>query len=118
MQFLLVKRESKAKHIYASRLQFRGVVKAVEKYWEVGPSLVCMTCCSISHDRIKNCRNRPLQCIIFTGTHKVKEHCCGVTGCNKRKGEVCVNIALKYANYKRNYTVHIKAQSKHQSKEE
>lgn len=76
----------------------------VERYWEAGPSSVCITCCGIGHERMGSCGNRPPQCIICTGPHKVDEHRCGVTGCNKGRGRICVHVTVKCANCGGNHT--------------
>ena len=101
---ITVKGESEAKHLCASGLRFGGAVKVVEKYWEAGPSSVCMTCCGIGHKRMESCGNRPPQCIICDGPHQVEEHSCGVAGCNKGKGKICVHVAVKCANCGGNHT--------------
>ena len=72
----------------------------VEKYWEAGSSLICMRCCSIGHKRMGSCGDQPSKCIICVEPHKVEDHSCGVVGCNKRKGKICVYITAKYANWK------------------
>lgn len=79
-------------------------MRVVEKYWEAGPSLVCMTCCVIVHKRMGNCRNRPLQCILCAGSHKIEDYWCGVAGCIKGIGKVCVHVTAKCANCGRNHT--------------
>ena len=52
---ITVSGESEAKKLCASGLRFGRVVKVVEKYWESGPSSVCMTCCGIGHERMGKC---------------------------------------------------------------
>lgn len=59
---ITVKGETEAKQLCASGLRFGGVVRVVEKYWEAGPSSVCMTCCGIGHERMESCGNRPAKC--------------------------------------------------------
>ncbi len=76
----------------------------VERYWEAGPSSVCMTCCGIGHEQMGSCGNRAPQCIICSGPHKMEEHCCGVTGCIKGKGKICAHVTAKCANYGGNHT--------------
>ncbi len=95
---ITVKGETEAKKLCASGLRFGGVIKVVEKYWEAGPSSVCMACCGIGHERMGSCGNRPARCIICTGPHKVEEHQCGVIGCTKGRGKVCVHVTVKCAN--------------------
>lgn len=82
----------------ASGLRFGGVVKIVEKYWESGPSSVCMTCCRIGHERMGKCGDRVPKCVISAGPHKVEDHRCGVLGCKKGAGKVCVHVTVQCAN--------------------
>ena len=70
----------------------------VEKYWDAGPGLVCMTCCGIGHQRMGSCGGRPQKCIICAGPHKIEDHQCGVAGCQKGKRKICVHVTSKYAN--------------------
>ncbi len=80
---ITVKGEVEAKKLCASGLRFGGVVRVVERYWEAGPSSVCMRCCGIGHERMGSCKDRPSKCIICAGPHKVEDHCYGV--CNVMK---------------------------------
>ena len=75
----------------------------MEKYWEAGPSSVCIRCCSIGYERMRSCGDRSSKCIICAGLHKLKDHCCGVAGCNKEKGKICVHVTAICANYGRAY---------------
>lgn len=100
---ITVSGKSEAKMLCASGLRFGGVVKIVEKYWESGPSLVCMTCCGIGHKRIGKCESRPPRCIICAGPHKMDEHQCGVNGCNKGSRKICAHVVVKCANYGSNH---------------
>ena len=59
-------------------LRFGGALKVVEKYWEAGPGSVCMSC---GHNRLGECGNRAIQCVICAGAHKAENHRCGVTRC-------------------------------------
>lgn len=45
-----------------------------------------------------SCGNRPQKCIICAGPHKVEDHQCGVSGCKKGKGKICVHVTPKCAN--------------------
>lgn len=47
---IIVGNEAKVLKPCAERLRFGGAPKVVEKYWEVGQSLVCLTYLGISHD--------------------------------------------------------------------
>ena len=80
---ITVSGESEVKKLFASGLRFGGVVKVVEKYWESGPSSVCMTYYGIGHEQMRKCGDRVPKCVICAGPHKIKDHRCGVTGCNK-----------------------------------
>lgn len=66
--------ENEGKRLFASGLRFGGTVKVVEKYWESGPSSVCLTCCGIGHERMGKCGDQPPKCIICAGPHKIKDH--------------------------------------------
>lgn len=57
---ITVSGEAEAKKLCASGLHFGGIGKdgrkvLGEKYWESGPSSVCMTCCGIGHERMGKC---------------------------------------------------------------
>ena len=95
---ITVKGEAEAKKLCASGLRFGGVVRVVERYWEAGPSSVCMTCCGIGHQRMGGCGDRPQRCVICAGPHKVEDHQCGVVGCKKGKGKLCVHVTPNCAN--------------------
>ena len=95
---ITVSGESEAKKLCASGLRFGRVVKVVEKYWESGPSSVCMTCCGIGHERMGKCGDRVSKCVICAGPHKIEDHRYGVTGCNKGAGKVCIHITVQCAN--------------------
>ena len=62
--FIRVKGETEAKRLCASGLRFGSLVRVVEKFWEAGPSSVCMTCCRIGHERMGDCGKRPAKCAI------------------------------------------------------
>lgn len=95
---ITVKGEIETKKLCASGLRFGGLVREIENFWEAGPSSVCMTCCGIGHERMGNCGNRPVQCTICTGAHKIEDHQCGVVGCTKNKGKICPHVKVKCAN--------------------
>ena len=44
--------------------------------------------------------------MICTGSHKVEEYNCGIAGCNKKKGKICVHVVVKCTNCGRNYTAY------------
>ena len=95
---ITVKGETEAKKLCAAGLRFGGFTRVVEKYWEAGPSSVCMTCCGIGHERMGGCGNRPAKCVICAGSHKVEEHQCGVIGCTKSRGKICPHVPVLCAN--------------------
>ena len=43
------------------------------------------------------CGNQPQRCVICAGPHKVEDHQCGVVGCKKGKGKICVYVTPKCA---------------------
>ena len=90
--------EEEVSKLCANGLRFGGVPKVVEKYWEAGPSSVCMTCSGIGHDRLGGCNQRLEQCVICAGAHKSENHECGVTGCVVKRGKICVYVVPKCAN--------------------
>ena len=95
---ITVSNENLAKQLMASGLRFGGVVKKVEKFWEAGPGSVCLRCCGIGHERLEKCGDRPKKCVMCAGEHQVNEHQCGVAGCNKGKGRLCIHIIARCAN--------------------
>lgn len=90
--------EIEAKRLCASGLRFGGTVKMAEKYWESGPSSVCLICCGIGHERMGKCGDQPPKCIICAGPHKVEYHQCGVNGCSKGIGRMCAHVLALCAN--------------------
>ncbi len=95
---LTVSNEIEAKRLLANGLRFGGTVKKVEKYWEAGPGSVCMRCCGIGHERQGSCGDRPERCVMCAGAHPASEHQCGVNGCNKGKGKLCIHVVARCAN--------------------
>ncbi len=79
-------------------LRFGGALKVVEKYWEAGPGSVCLSCAGVGHDRLGECGDRAVQCVICAGAHKVEDHRCGVTGCVVKMGKICTHVTPKCAN--------------------
>ncbi len=53
-----VENEVEASRLCAKGLRFGGAPKVLEKYWEAGPSSVCMTCSGIGYDRLGGCNQR------------------------------------------------------------
>ncbi len=95
---ITVGNENVAKQLMASGLRFGGAVKKVEKFWDAGPGSVCMRCCGIGHERLGNCGNRPERCVMCAGEHQASVHQCGVSGCNKGTGKLCVHVVARCAN--------------------
>ena len=57
-----------------------------------------MSCAGVGYDRLGDCGKRAMQCVICAGLHKVKNHKCGVNGCNTKVGKNGTHITLKCAN--------------------
>ena len=113
---IIVKGDAEAKKLCASGLRFGGVVRVVERYWEAGPSSVCMICCGIGHQRMGSCEGRPEKCLICAGPHKAENHQCGVAGCKKGKGKICAHITPKCANCGRDHIANSsRCASRHQA---
>ena len=87
-----------ASKLCSKGLRFGGALKVVEKYWEAGPGSVCMSCAGVGHDRMGECGDRAIQCVICAGAHKVENHKCGVTGCTTKVGKICTHVTPKCAN--------------------
>lgn len=64
---ITVKGEAEAKKFCASGLCFGGVIRFVGRYWEAGPSSVCMTCCGIGHQQMGSCGDQPEKFVICAG---------------------------------------------------
>ena len=79
-------------------MRFGGVLKVVEKYSEAEPGLVCMSCVGINHNRLGECGDKTVQCIICVSAYKVKNHRCGVIGYTVKIDKVCTHVTLKYVN--------------------
>ena len=44
------------------------------------------------------CGDRLPKCVICAGPHKVEDHQCGVVGCHKKPGKICVHVKVQCAN--------------------
>ena len=75
----------------------------VERYWEAGPGSVCPNCCGIGHDRPGKCGERPPQCTLCAGPHRLEEHKCGVSGCKVGMGKSCTHVIVRCANCEGNH---------------
>lgn len=78
---ITVGNSTEASQLCSKGLRFGGALKVAEKYWEAGPSSICMSCAGIGHDRLGGCGDRGVQCVICAGALKVESHKSGVTGC-------------------------------------
>ena len=94
---------SDAAYLCAKGLRFGGALKIVEKYWEAGPGLVCFICCGINHDRPGSCGQRPVKCTLCTGSHKLEEHRCGVSGCKVGLGKIYTHVKATCTNCQGNH---------------
>ena len=95
---ITVGNSAEASKLCSKGLRFGGALKVVEKYWEAGPNLVCMSCAGVGHDRLGECGDRAIQCVICAGAHKAENHRCGVTGCIVKMGKICTHVTPKCAN--------------------
>ncbi len=100
---ITVGNSTEASQLCSKGLRFGGTLKVVEKYWEAGPLSICMNYTGIRHDRLGECDNRRVQCVICTGTPKVENHKCGVIRCTAKIGKICTHVTSKYANCGENY---------------
>lgn len=113
---ITVKGEAEAKKLCASGLRFGGLVKVVEKYWKAGRSSVCMTCCGIGHEWMRDYGDWPAKCVICAGPHKIGEHQYGVVGCRKGNGKICAHVTVIYANCEGNHTANSpRCESRHKA---
>lgn len=55
----IVVSNAEATYLYVKGLRFDKSLKMVKRYWEAGPGFVCLSCCSIGHDRPKKYGERP-----------------------------------------------------------
>lgn len=53
---------------------FRRVVRKVEIFSNTGSGLVCIRCCSISHEWLEDYRNRSEKCVIYTREYQANEY--------------------------------------------
>lgn len=100
---IMVGNSAEASTLCSKGLRFGRALKVVEKYWEAGPGSVCMSCAGVGHNRLGECGDRTLQCVICAGDHKAENHTCGITGCNVKKGKICAYVMPKCANYGGNH---------------
>lgn len=89
---ITVGNSSEASKLCSKGLRFGGALKVVEKYWEAGTGSVCMSCAGVGHERLGECGDRAVQCVICAGDHKVENHRCGVNGCMVKTGKICTHV--------------------------
>lgn len=100
---ITVANASDVAYLCAKRLRFGGALKIVEKYREAGPGSVCPVCCGIGHDRPGSCGQRPAQCTLCAGPHKLEKHKCGVSGCHVGFRKICTHVTATCTNCKGNH---------------
>lgn len=61
-----------------------------------------MSCTGVGYDWLEKYADRALECIIYIGNHKPKNHKCRVTRYNVKKGKICAFVTPKCANCERN----------------
>ena len=116
---ITVANHSEASYLCARGLRFGGALKVVEKFWEAGPGSVCPICCGIGHDRLGNCGQRPTQCTLCAGPHKLDEHKCGVSGCQIGLGKICSHVTAACANCQGNHqATSVKCPVRHKAEKE
>lgn len=89
---IIVSNDNKAKKLCTNNLCFGGVVKVVEKYWEVGLGLVCMRYCGIGYERLGNCSDRPEECLLCARPHQASKDQYSVNRYSKNPGKLCTYI--------------------------
>lgn len=100
---ITVASNAEATYLCAKGLRFGGSLKVVERYWEAGPGSVCPNCCGIGHDQPGKCGERPPQCTLCAGPHRLEEHKCDVSGCKVGIGKSCTHVTVRCANCEGNY---------------
>ena len=55
-------------------MRFEGALKVVKKYWEAGSGSVCLNSTKVYYDCLGECKDGPVQYVIYIGTHKVENH--------------------------------------------
>lgn len=100
-------------------LRFRGALKVVENDWEARLGLVCLSCSGVGHNRLGDCGDRAIICVIYAGWHKVEDYSYRVIGCNVKIGKICTHITFKCINCEAKlqatafkYSARLKAQAK------
>ncbi len=95
---IIVGTSEEATKLCSKGLRFGDALKIVEKYWKAGPGSVCLSCAGIGHDRLRECADRGIQCVICTGAYKAEDHKCGVTGCTVKMGKIYTHVTPKCTN--------------------
>lgn len=57
---IIVENGTKVSILCAKNLRFEKILKIVEKYWEVGPSLICINCARVGHNHLEKYRDKDL----------------------------------------------------------
>ena len=88
----------KVSKLCSKRLKFERAFKVVEKYWEAGPSSVCLSCVEIGHDCLGECGAKIVQCVICARAYKAEDHRCRIMSCTIKMGKICTYVIPKYEN--------------------
>lgn len=91
---IIVIGKSEAKMLFVLELYYGGVIKKIEKYWELGPSSVCITCWGIGHKRMGKCGSCPSKYVICADIHKLDKHQYGIDRCNKESRKICTYLVV------------------------
>ena len=62
-----------------------------------------MSCVGVGHDRLGECIDRAVQCVIYAGAYKAENHRCGMTDCTVKMGKICTPVTFKCANCRGNH---------------
>ena len=100
---IIVRNNAEVSKLCSKELRFVGALEIIEKYWEVGPSLVCMSFAGVGHNCWGECEDRAIQCVICAGAHKAQNHRYGVTGYTIKIGKICTHVTPKCANCEGNH---------------
>lgn len=95
---ITVRNSAEALILCAKGSRFEEVLKMVEKYWEARPSSVCMSYTEVGHNRLGECGDKSLQCVLCARDYKAKNCVYEVTKCNTKKGKICAHDTPKCAN--------------------
>lgn len=102
---IMVVNNSDTTYLCAKGLRFGGILKVVKRYWEARPRSICPVCRDIGHDWLERCAQRPAQCTLCAGSHKLKDHRCRVNGCEVGFGKIYTHVMAVCANCKGSHQV-------------